>query len=738
VIQILAIQIHGKSEKGDFVGRLEFAPGLQVISGRNNFGKSLAAEAIAWCLGIEMIFGRKESDPTFLPEAVLEELSFPQAKNVRVISSEACLSLLREDGERVELARGITHDRNKVRIRHHSSIGESNLTLQTGSGSLAEQASGFQRFLFEWFGWPIKQATTFEGRETSIYLENLAPLFYVEQEEGWTEIQARQVGRYAQQQIRELSVEYLLGALETVEDRVARQRTATRENALRAAARTLADQVTQTFLKQGWAVDWTGNGSLREIEARWSANTLKQVLQRDVNFDLKKQRDEAMKRVAELRRIATLDTIDPSNMTAGPSASQRVVDLKYRRHKLNSEMRALHGQYLDSQHLVESLDHRIQTATDVHRLKTTGVGRLTHLECPTCHRELDIDAFSLNDQTAPEVQAHIEALKRDRTLTRQTLRALHAAIRTTEAEIQRLDSELHNAQRVLEDVTSAVGPVREQIVQAAANLHAEERLLEKLRETEETLSDLQTAINQWLKDAQEAKPNAGAGTDIEHRLSVFAQALGQYLTALGHGAVGDYSLVDLRLDPSQYEPYIGRRRLRALGSGSDPARLVGAYTLALAAAAVILNGLHPGFVILDEPLQQNPDTHHRQLFLEFLSNDLAKNARFQTLVFTSLRSEEVDRLRDSGTLVITVEGHLLQPVPNEANEEGPRTVPRIQGAEVFDDRLGEEDFQRLAAQLAEDLSAAVTEARLERGGTETDVLTSDASQQDAQERDSEE
>jgi hypothetical protein len=157
VIQILDIQVRGKSEQGDFSGRLEFAPGLQVISGPNSFGKSLAAEAIAWCLGLEMIFGRKESDPTFLPEAVLEELNFPRAKNVRVVSSEACLTLLREDGERIELTRGITHDHNKVRIRQYSTAGESALTLQTGSGSLAEPAIGFQRFLFEWFGWPIKQ-----------------------------------------------------------------------------------------------------------------------------------------------------------------------------------------------------------------------------------------------------------------------------------------------------------------------------------------------------------------------------------------------------------------------------------------------------------------------------------------------------------------------------------------------------------------------------------------------------
>ena len=52
MIHIASIEIHGKSERGDFVGRLEFSPGLQVISGRNSFGKSLAAKSIVWCLPI--------------------------------------------------------------------------------------------------------------------------------------------------------------------------------------------------------------------------------------------------------------------------------------------------------------------------------------------------------------------------------------------------------------------------------------------------------------------------------------------------------------------------------------------------------------------------------------------------------------------------------------------------------------------------------------------------------------
>ena len=644
-------------------------PGLQVISGPNSFGKSLAAEAIAWCLGLEAIFGRKDSDPTFFPEAVLEELDLPDAQHVRVLSSEAQLNIRREDGEQLELTRGITHDQNKVRITRHAVSGRSQLTLLTGFGSMVDETTGFQRFLFEWLGWPPKKTTTFDGSDGYIYLENLAPLFYIEQEEGWTEIQARQIGRYGQQQIRDLSVEYLLGALDTVDRRVMRQRAATLESTLRTAARGLAERASQIFLKQGWAVDWSGNGSVKEIEARWSSQTLQGALQRDADVDIAKLRGAAINRVVRLRRILTEDPVDPSNVSAASSASQLVVDLKQRRHKLNSELRTLRGQYSDSEHLLDSLVHRIRTATDVHRLKTTGVGRLAHLECPTCHRELDINAFHLTEQTAPEVQAHIEALKRDRALTRQTLDAIGTTVRATEGEITKLDSEFHNAQRALEDVSASVGPVREQIVSAAANLAAQERLIEKLDATAAEITDLQAAINVWLNDAKAARVQEDAGTDIEHRISIFKNALGQYLLALGHSATLSRGVDTLRIDQGQYEPYLGYRRLRALGSGSDPARLVGAYSLAMAAASATLDGLHPGVVILDEPLQQNPDTTHIELFLGFLSKSLAKEAKFQTLVFTFLTESQVQKLRDAGTVVTTLEGHLLRPVPKEPEEE---------------------------------------------------------------------
>lgn len=662
MIHIGYVKVTGKSERGDFEGQLSFAPGLQVITARNSFGKSLAAESIAWCLGLEVMLGRKESDPSFFPEAVLEELDLPEVQNVKVISSQAEIGLIRQDGEELRITRAITHDRNKIHIERRVGEQSSRLTLLTGYGTMVDETTGFQRFLFEWIGWPIKKTTTFEGGDAYVYLENLAPLFYIEQEEGWTELQARQIGRYGQQQIREIAVEYLLGATTAVDQRVSRQRTATRESSLRASARVLAERANQIFHRQGWAVEWSGNGSVKEILARWSSQTIQDTLQQGADVNTAKALTAARERLVVLREKLTKQPIDASNVTAAPSASQSVIDLKQRRHRMNSELRTSRGQYSDTKHTIESLDHRIRSATDVHRLKTTGVGRLTHLECPTCHRDLDLEQFQLTEQTGPEVEAHIEALKRDRALTKQTLESLAVTLRAIESEITRTDGELRNAQRALEDVEASVGPVREQIVKAAADLAAQERLIDRLLSTQADLKELQDAVDNWIAEAKSTQIDVESATDIERRTSTFRNALGQYLVALGHSAAVNRGVESLRFDFGQYEPFLDLRRLRALGSGSDPARLIGAYSLALAAASADLPGLHPGFVILDEPLQQNPDTHHIDLFLNFLSGKIAKEAKFQTLVFTFLTDAQRAALRLHGVNVIALEGHFLAPI----------------------------------------------------------------------------
>jgi DNA repair exonuclease SbcCD ATPase subunit len=692
VIRLASITVRGQSAAGPFVGTLEVSSGLQIISADNAFGKSLAAKTLAWCLGVEPIFGIFSDDATCFPQAVLERLKLPDDRYTEVLSSECEVKLIRDDGRRLRLRRAIKGETAFVHVEEQPAEVPPAAIAKTQPGAPAagippappeapreirlvargktmqDEAGGLQRFLFEWLRWPRVEVSTFKGASSEVYLENLVPSFYIDQTEGWADIQAQQIGRYGQLEIKEIAVEYLLGAINAINTRVALRQSAQRQGALRELARNIAERVTALAERRDWNLDWSGGGSLEDIVKRWTKRTLSEAFKHDANVDLPARISDLSARAEKLRQALRTDGVDRHNGSAPAEASQRTIELKRRRHTMNESLNTLRIQRDQTDELIGTLDHRIQSASDLLRLKETGVGRLEHVECPTCHRDLDPVTFALTSQSAESIRTHIESLKRDREMMIANSRSVESGLRTAQAAMQNLDGELREAERVLMGVTSAVGAEREQIAQIVGELSTIDRDTDRARESIEEIKELQGEIDRWLADAASASGERPVASDIGQRRLAFLNALRQYLVELRHSEVREGTENRLIFD-EQYVPYFDNRRLRSLGSASDHSRLTAAYALALAATGTKDGGLHPGIVILDEPLQQNPDPKHRSRFIEFLSKHLARNAEFQTIIFTSLKEEELEELRQGGVMVQTPPGKKwlqLLPAPEPA------------------------------------------------------------------------
>lgn len=667
MIYLSKVEVCGRAEAGEFSGTLTFTPGLQVISAHNAYGKSLAVRAIAWCLGLEPIFGNADNDPIRLPEAVRGYIDLDGHANSRVISAESSITICDDAKRELTITRDIKGgDLTSVRVRETNADAESRESrLIARRGTMQIEHGGFQRFLFEWMNWPRLKVSTFRPGGSEVYLENLAPLFYIDQDEGWSNIQALQIARYGQQEISEIAVEYLLGALDAVRARVMRLQSEQRSRDLKESARLIADQAIDTMMRRGWRVDWSSHGSLREIISRWDRNKFREALQESAHIDISARSQIVNARIENLRNTLTSQPVDASNTSASITASQKAISLKEQRHSLNQDLNALRTQKEQASMLLESLEHRLLGATDLLRLKKSGVGRLDHLECPTCHRDMDASIFGLTSQTPESVEAHIESLKRDRELIKRNIDSLAANISSTTANITEVDSQLRDAERALITVTNAVGTVREQIAATASELSATERELERLTDASKDIDNIQESIDRWVADAKAFESGTLPSPDIAERKLAFTDALRRYLIALGHSAMQAQNAHTLSMD-DEYIPFVEGRRLRALGSASDQSRLVAAYSLALAAASQQMGGMHPGFVVLDEPLQQNPDDKHKKLFLTFLEKQLAQQSKFQTLIFTWLSDKEIGNLRKQNTVVITPPGqHFLQLKPKK-------------------------------------------------------------------------
>lgn len=668
MIHLAKVEVCGRAEAGEFSGALTFAPGLQVISAHNSYGKSLAVRAIAWCLGLEPIFGNADNDPVRLPEAVRTYIDLDSHAKSPVISAESSITIRDDAARELVITRDIKGgDLASVKVLETDADGKSRESrLIARRRTMQDEHGGFQRFLFEWMNWPRIKVPTFRAGGSEIYLENLAPLFYIDQDEGWSNIQALQIARYAQQEISEIAVEYLLGALEAVRARAMRLESEQRARDLKESARLIAEQAMDAMIRRGWRLEWSSHGSLKEIITRWNARKFREVLQDSTNLDIGGRLQVVRTRSEQLRSALTSRPVDVTDTSASVIASQKAISLKEQRHSLNGDLNSLRIQQEQASMLLDSLEHRLLGATDLVRLKKSGVGRLDHLECPTCHRDMDATIFGLSSQSPESIEANIEALKRDRDLIKKNIESLSSNIASTTAHIAEVDSQLRDAERALSTITNAVGPVREQLAATASELSATEREMERLTDASKEIDEIQASVDRWVADAKAFESGTLPSPDIAARKIAFTNELRNYLMALGHSAVQPLNATALSLD-DEYTPFLEGRRLRSLGSASDQSRLVAAYSLALAATSVRMQGKHPGIVLLDEPLQQNPDDKHKNLFLTFLEKQLAQQSKFQTLIFTWLRDSEIDRLREQNTTVITPGGeHFLQLKPKIA------------------------------------------------------------------------
>lgn len=684
MIQITEIEISGHSDAGPFGGRMTFGAGLNVISARNAYGKSLATKVLPWCLGLESLFGRPNNDASLFPRAVTEAIDLEGAPRSRVIRSACSLSMVRHDQRRIRITRDIKGDPTTVLIEETSPNGEIVTSkMMARALALQDEHGGLQSFLFSWFGWPRQRVMTFKGKDTDLYAENLAPLFYIEQNHGWGDLQATQIGRYQQQQISEIAVEYLLGATTAIEARFKRNMAQFRDAGLRETARLIAERVSAFFAKQGWAIEFSGNGSIHDIETRWGRRSLIESVLQDTEVDLAKERRRLSAEAEQLRQMLTTGHLDLSSVAAPAGASQRAIELKQRRHEVNLELRTLRAQLDQARDVAHGLEHRLQTTTDVLRLVKTGVGRLAEVECPTCHRDLDAAAFSLSSQSEESISAHIEALKRDSDLMRSNVQSLERALVKLHAESERVDADFREAERALRTVNEAVGPAREQLADIANRLTSAERSLDRVAQTAVDLKSFQEEIDGWLKEARAAAESGEPPADLAARVDALTGWLRQYLVAWGHSEVKPSNASSIHLD-DRYEPYLNDLRLKSLGSASDGARLIAAYTFAIAAASADggVRGHHPGAVLLDEPLQQNPDDEHRRLFVAFLSKHLAQAGPFQTLIFTSLLAPEIEELHAHNVHVTIPQGeHFLarvieRPEPRVDEAAGDSSAPK--------------------------------------------------------------
>jgi hypothetical protein len=87
----------------------------------------------------------------------------------------------------------------------------------------AQREAGFHRMLAAFIGWHLPKVRRFDGDETTLYLETIFPLLYVEQKSGWSSIPAAFPTYFQIRDVGPRAVEFLM-ALGTHELQLTRQK----------------------------------------------------------------------------------------------------------------------------------------------------------------------------------------------------------------------------------------------------------------------------------------------------------------------------------------------------------------------------------------------------------------------------------------------------------------------------------------------------------------------------------
>jgi hypothetical protein len=271
--------------------------------------------------------------------------------------------------------------------------------------------------------------------------------------------------------------------------------------------------------------------------------------------------------------------------------------------------------------------------------------------------------MDLSEQSAEAIEVHVAQLDRERLLLKASTDHLRGEILEASTRARRFDEELMLAEQNLKLVNRTVGPARETLVKLSGDLVAAERELQRNRELEAQLASVQARVKEWLSRAVEVSTEVPEPTEEKDTLAKFVTDFRKYVVDLGCAGIPASEAQLVAVD-ERYVPTYKNRLLRALGSASDRARLVTAYVLALSNVGC----RHPGFTVLDEPLQQNPDDTHRKRFIDFLVKD-ASSLLKQTVVFTALNPLEVEELKRSGIAVQVLEGRFLRVVPPQPPDD---------------------------------------------------------------------
>ena len=651
-LRLRHLRLRAETQAGTFGTDLPFAPGLNVIWADNTKGKSTCLQGILYALGLErMLSPRREVPLTYVMTQHLDD----PATGARhaVLESSVWLELENDRGEIVTVKRAVVspNDRKLVSVFFGPQLTQPQERYRqqdyfVGDPGAAQREAGFHKMLAGYIGWELPAVRRYDGSETSLYLETIFPLLYVEQKAGWSSIPASFPSYFQIRDVAKRAVEFLLG-LETHDLELRRQRLELDIAASNAVWINKREDLMSTAAMVNARVEGIPSDPLLSSEEISRAHLL---VSDGASW-------RPLEQVASLFRTRISELTQAETPTVGETASETVLEVERlsvlvaeqntNRMALFRARQSEGAQRASVARRLSALEEDLQKNLDAQKLRTLGStisDSLAPDHCPTCTQPIadTLLAQRVGAEVMP-IEQNIEYIRAQRGIFQRLAGQTEAAIADLDQQLVAAASDVNEASARLRalknDLVSASSTPSiaflEQRIRLEARLSSLDAALQRFEQQKLSLASL-AAQHSALLAARTELPRDRFTTEDKQKLTRMGDLVREQVASYGFST---FPATELEISEENYRPQREGFEIGFELSASDAIRLKWAYQLALLEVARGGSTHHLGIVIFDEPQQQKTA---RISFKKLLERASAAKASGQQIIFST--SEDRDQL----------------------------------------------------------------------------------------------
>lgn len=634
-----------ETSEGEFGTDIPFKDGFNILRAKNTKGKSSTLNAILYALGIEEMLGGKNSK-TMKP--VLKDKLIFENKEVNVLESKVQLEITNDSGDVITLTRWIkstSMDEKLIRVHFGAILSKKEAfnfkDYYVHLKGSASESAGFHAFLSTFVKWKLPNVPSFEGKDKLLYIQTLFPLFFVEQFKGWSGFYTSISGSYGIRDLPKRAFEFLLdmditkNTKEREALKIFNALILNRWSSLKQNLESLADTV------NGKVVGHSEKPNLIEelnLFVYDDNNKLIHIIDRI--FQLEKDiKDKESYNIVSISNVS--EKYEKEIIEQEDYVLQLQNELNSLRQDINLEKDNLRSMRENLRYLAIDLK-RNQEAEKLYKLGSNIDSNIKNGTCPTCNQDISDTLLPPETLVEPlDLGENIVFIKEQKSTLEFGIKESERIIKTKQTKQAVLDQNIQNARKELrilkrelnENPALPTQKELEKLVELKISFNRLNEASQSFEKIEENFKDIKKDWKNYLTRKDALPEDYFSALDLK-KLTFFEKQFLELLESFNYSSIENIDEITISKD--KYTPIVSGFDIKFDSSASDNIRLIWSYIISIYRTSQRYNGNHPGFILFDEPGQQQMAADSQEQLFKSLSK-----FEGQSLVGTSLEPSEI-------------------------------------------------------------------------------------------------